>query len=152
MHGAHIRERLTLELERLRKSSGSDFAAIALPASDNLAMRWQIVLGSRNGRVSRMAIKPGIGIGGMVLRHGTVYTVSERENAELLAQCPVMLAERLEAGFACPLLGNGSGSADGILLLGSRGEHSYERSGIARIWEQSWLSGLTAVMNGGTIG
>lgn len=144
VNGSHIRERLALELELLRKSNGSDFAAIALPASDDRAMRWQIVLGGRNGKVGQMNIKPGVGLGGMVLRHGTVYTVNDRENAELLAVCPVMLAERLGAGIACPLVVGGMGSAAGILLFGRRGKEAYEKNALSRTWGQSLLPGLLA--------
>ncbi|MFC4102266.1 GAF domain-containing protein [Paenibacillus xanthanilyticus] len=149
MNGSNIREHLALELERLRERNGSDFAAIALPASDDRAMRWQIVLGGRNGKVGQMKIKPGVGLGGMVLRHGTVYTVNDGENAELLEACPVMLAERLASGIACPLIESDTGPAAGILLFGRRGREAYEKFAISRIGEEFRDSGLlTGLLDG----
>ncbi|MFB9324861.1 hypothetical protein ACFFSY_02755 [Paenibacillus aurantiacus] len=126
MNGLRLQERLSLALARLCRSSGSDFAALALPAADYRLMRWNIVLGGRNAKVAQLKIKPGVGIGGMVLRHGTVYTVNEIENAELLTECPVMLAERLTAGIAYPVQAE-PGGYSGILLLGRRGRQAYEK-------------------------
>ncbi|TYP71772.1 hypothetical protein [Paenibacillus methanolicus] len=152
MNGSYIRERLALELEQLRASSRSDFAAIALPAADVRAMRWQIVLGGRKGKVEQIRIKPGIGLGGMVLRHGTIYTVNDRENADLLEACPVMLAEGLGTGIACPLLESATGSAAGILLFGRRGNEAYAKFELSRRGEDSRLSLLLSGIQGGEIG
>lgn len=112
---------IRLEAERLASGTLSDFAAIALPAERFGGMKWDVVVGSRDGRIKQMRIKPGIGLGGMVMRHGIHYMVNDHHNPSMRGECPVMLAEKLESGMAFPLsLLSGQRSSCGVLLLGRR--------------------------------
>ncbi|EFM12210.1 conserved hypothetical protein [Paenibacillus curdlanolyticus YK9] len=126
MKGPGKNEQMMLELERIRERSGSDFVAYAMPAEHYRLMRWNFVIGSRNGRVGQMKLKPGIGIGGMVLRHGVPYTINDRENPLLLGECPVMLAEKLASAIAFPVPAESLCSLNGILLLGRRSDQRYD--------------------------
>ncbi|MCM3630451.1 hypothetical protein M3194_24260 [Paenibacillus glycanilyticus] len=112
---------LLRSLYAIRQRSCSDFAAYASSAEFNLGMKWSKVHGSLNGKVEHMKIQPGIGIGGMVLRHGTVFAVDEKRNAAMLRECPVMLAEKLISAIGVPVSSAGyTHSMNGILLLGRR--------------------------------
>jgi nitrogen regulatory protein A len=112
-------QEIMLEMEKMASSTQSDFAAIALPSEHFGKMKWDIVIGSRNGRIKQMKIKPGIGLGGMVLRHGKSYLVNQNQQLSMRKECPVMLAEKLESGIALPLY-TSEAVVCGILLLGRR--------------------------------
>ncbi|OZB91223.1 hypothetical protein [Paenibacillus sp. XY044] len=129
-------------LEWIRERSGSDFIAYAQPAGSSRRMGWDRVLGGSNVRVQQMVIKPGIGLGGMVMRHGTVYTVHEGEKPFMREECPVMLAEKLLSGMAFPVTAGNSTSSSGILLLGRRDGRAYAKPEAA--WIQSAFSGRSA--------
>ncbi|MCR2804056.1 hypothetical protein [Paenibacillus soyae] len=111
---------IRLEAECLVSRTHSDFAAIALPSGSFGKMKWDIVIGSRSDRLERMKIKPGIGLGGMVLRHGMIYMVNHNQHPSMRKECPVMLAEKLESGMAFPLPLLSAESSCGVLLLGRR--------------------------------
>ncbi|MWC29905.1 hypothetical protein [Paenibacillus sp. MMS18-CY102] len=126
MKESGMHDRMMLELERVRQWSSSDFVAYAMPAKHYRLMRWNFVIGSRNGKVGQMKLKPGIGMGGMVLRHGVPYAINDRDNRTLLRECPIMLAEKLAFGLAFPVPAQSLGSLNGILLLGRRGDLKYD--------------------------
>lgn len=110
-------------LHELRRRSSSDFVAYASSTEHNRNMTWNTVLGSLNGKVEHMRIQPGIGIGGIVLRHGTACIVDERRNAAILRECPVILAEKLRSAIGLPVPADGIPySIRGILLLGRRND------------------------------
>ncbi|WP_152401887.1 hypothetical protein [Paenibacillus cellulositrophicus] len=129
-------------LEWIRLKSGSDFIAYAQPAGSSRRMGWDRILGSSNVRVRQMTIKPGVGLGGMVMRHGTVYTAHEGENPFMREECPVMLAEKLLSGMAFPVTTGHSTASSGILLLGRRDGRAYTKTETA--WIKSALSGRSA--------
>jgi hypothetical protein len=110
-------------LHELRHRSSSEFVAYASSTEHNRNMIWNTVLGSLNGKVEHMRIQPGIGIGGIVLRHGTACIVDERRNASILRECPVILAEKLRSAIGLPVPADGIPySIRGILLLGRRND------------------------------
>lgn len=114
-------EEIGLVAENLVSRTQSDFAAIALPVERFGKTKWDIVVGSRNGRIKQMKIKPGIGLGGMVLRHGIIYLANRHQPASMRWECPVMLSEKLESCLAFPLPSlSGGSSACGVFLLGRR--------------------------------
>ncbi|WP_256253314.1 hypothetical protein [Paenibacillus sp. UNC496MF] len=82
-------------------------------------MKWALIAGGRGSRLELMRIMPGVGLGGMALRHGAVCRANAADNAEWLAACPVMLAEKLLSGVAFPVF-DGSGAPAGVMLFGRR--------------------------------
>ncbi len=108
------------ELEALAIETDCDFAAWAVTEAQGRKTRWRHSYGERSSRLARMELKTGVGIGGMAIRLGVPYLASALENAHMLAECPVMLAERLSAGIAFPLPGRARGQGVGVLLLGRR--------------------------------
>ncbi|WP_435166080.1 hypothetical protein [Paenibacillus glycanilyticus] len=126
-------EYLSPGLQEILHGSGSDFIAFAGSAEHHRSMKWNAAIGSLNGKVEHMRIQPGIGIGGMVLRHGTAWRVDERTNAALLRECPVMLAEKLRAALGLPVPASHPNHASGIILLGRRKDRPFTEEEAQRI-------------------
>ncbi|GKU78851.1 GAF domain-containing protein [Paenibacillus sp. L3-i20] len=144
MNGPKELERLTVVLGLILSKSKSDYAALAMPADHYRKMKWNISMGSRNDRVGQMKLRPGIGIGGMVLRHGAVFRVNENENKGMLTECPVMLAEKLASGIAFPIIAPVPTYRNGILILGRRNNQFYDEQEIEMV--QSLLPNLIEMM------
>ncbi|WP_336773745.1 hypothetical protein [Paenibacillus sp. MMO-58] len=113
-------EHLLRDLQEILRRSESDFIAFAGPAENHRSMKWNLVIGSLNGKIEHMRIQPGIGIGGMVLRHGTACLVNGLKNTSLLRECPVILAEKLVTAIGLPVPAGDPYYVDGIVLLGRR--------------------------------
>ncbi|WP_336785155.1 hypothetical protein [Paenibacillus sp. MMO-177] len=126
-------ENLPPGLQEILHGSGSDFIAFAGSAEHHRSMKWNAVIGSLNGKVEHMRIQPGIGIGGMVLRHGTAWRVDKRTNNALLRECPVMLAEKLQTALGLPVPASHSNHAGGIMLLGRRKDLPFTEEEAQRI-------------------
>lgn len=143
------KEQLMQMLVHLGRGSGSDFIALAEPASVHRGLKWDVLIGSRSARIGHMKLKSGIGLGGMALRHGIYYQANHRENPAMLTECPVMLAEKLASGIAFPISAAALSSVQGILLLGRRADQPYARQEIAFI--QSFIPHFVEIMNAGAL-
>jgi nitrogen regulatory protein A len=118
------------ELERLRAATGSDLAAYAAPADSELRWRWVRAAGASGVRLPRLAVQPGRGIVGAVLRTGRPIVLDRHKHAAQLRKddAQLLLAERLSTVAAAPVLR--SGSATGVLLLGSRTGKDYDSAAV----------------------
>lgn len=132
-------------LEHIGRGCKSDFAALAAPASHYNKLKWDAVIGSRSERISKMKLKAGIGLGGMALRHGIRYQANPSENPSMLAECPVMLAEKLVSGIAFPVISTAD-SVSGILLLGRREDLPFASQEI--LFVESLISNAVEIING----
>ncbi|ACT03860.1 hypothetical protein [Paenibacillus sp. JDR-2] len=126
-------ERIRHGLQEILHGSESDFIAFAGPAGHHGSMKWIAVIGSLNGKVEHMRIQPGIGIGGTVLRHGTVCLVNGWKNTSLLRECPVILAEKLVSALGLPVPGSHPYYRGGIVLLGRRKHQPFTEEEAQRI-------------------
>lgn len=63
------------ELNRLCTRMSGDFAALAVLLPGVRQMKWQYLWGSRSVRTYRLTVAPGVGLAGMVLRHGTTCRI-----------------------------------------------------------------------------
>lgn len=145
MIASRRKDQMAQMLEHLGCLSGSDFAALAMRASVNSKLKWETMIGNRSERIGQMMLKPGIGLGGMALRHGISYRANRLENPAMLRECPVMLAEKLVSGIAIPLAVKTAGGMGGVLLLGRREELSYANEEVGMI--ESFIPHFVEIMN-----
>jgi nitrogen regulatory protein A len=116
------------QLDQIRASTGSDFSGIAMEEQYHHRIRWLAASGNCNERYSELAIRPGRGLAGLVIKLGRPVIVdaampaSERER--LRPDYSIMLVEHLQAAIAVPLALQDEIS--GVLLVGSRSERLYE--------------------------
>ncbi|RIX50488.1 hypothetical protein D3P08_19565 [Paenibacillus nanensis] len=136
---------MTQMLEHLGRLSASDFAALAMRASVYSKLKWDVMVGSRSERIGQMMLKPGIGLGGMAIRHGIPYRANRLENPAMLTECPVMLAEKLVSGVAIPLALVTAGGMGGVLLLGRREGMPYANEEMGMI--ESFIPHFVEIMN-----
>ncbi|RXZ79178.1 hypothetical protein EBB07_24170 [Paenibacillaceae bacterium] len=136
--------RIQQEVEAVRIDANSDFAALALPIPGERRMMWRYIAGSRDLRILQMKIVPGVGMAGMVLRHGTPWLGTGGEHGGRM-DCPVMIAEKLNTAIAFPMGPEGSRSIEGVLLLGRREGSLFEREHIKLLSER--ILQMTTVMD-----
>ncbi|WP_181438565.1 GAF domain-containing protein [Paenibacillus sambharensis] len=107
-------------LDELRNTASSDLAALAWKDEEGRRIRWIAASGNRNERFRRMALKPGKGITGEVLRAGRMVVIAQAAGDTESTACdhPIMLAEQLQSAVAIPVLIDHK--AYGVLLLGNR--------------------------------
>lgn len=116
--------RLRDELERVRELTGSDLAAFAALAEQG--WRWIGVCGNMSERFLRLAVQPGRGIAGAVLRTGRAVALERHRNAADLRRedAALLLLERLTSIAAAPI--QRDGATVGILLVGNRTDKDYD--------------------------
>lgn len=119
---------LLIELERLRSLTSCDFVAIAPLQEHTGRIRWQYVIGNSNERYQQMVIKKGQGLAGSALRLGRWVKLDDthpQRHQERL-NCPLMLAEQLQAAAVFPLVPNASSQIKGLLFIGKREPTRFE--------------------------
>jgi nitrogen regulatory protein A len=125
-------------IDRLRLGCSSDYAALALPhKEDGWKFKWCYASGSVNQRYKQMVIRRGKGLPGFALLLGRTLThdqgMAEYEGAlmRMKMECPLMLAEGLQAAAAVPM----GASADeiGVLMVGQRKARVYSESDLLYI-------------------
>ncbi|UJF33844.1 GAF domain-containing protein [Paenibacillus hexagrammi] len=125
---ANNQAELTDYLDQLRRLSSSDFAALASFIDPLSPKRWNYAWGNTNERYLQMMIKPGQGLGGTALRTCRWVKLDDTTSnaAKARGECPLMLAERLQAAAAFPIKEEGSLEILGLLYIGKRNHSRYE--------------------------
>jgi nitrogen regulatory protein A len=118
------------ELDSLRNQTASDFSGIAWMDQHDNRIRWFYVSGNSNERFKRLALKPGRGLAGLVLRLGRPLIIDNRlpgsERTSLQHEYSIMLVEDLLAVIAFPI--KIQDETRGVLLIGDRSDRYYEEN------------------------
>jgi nitrogen regulatory protein A len=119
MHKCDI-EAISGQIDRLRLYPFIDFAALALTEDEGRCYQWRYVSGNANQRYKRMVVKRGKGLPGMALLYGKllVKDMQTAREGEFKVECPLMLAEGLQAAAALPI--PSLPVPVGVLMVGSR--------------------------------
>jgi len=116
------------ELDSLCKMTDSDFSGLAWMDPDDSRIRWPYASGNSNERFKRLALKPGRGLAGLVLKLGRPVLIdrnmSDSERMRLHHDYSIMMVEDLHSAIAVPL--KLQDEIHGVLLIGNRSERSYE--------------------------
>jgi nitrogen regulatory protein A len=118
------------ELDSLCKITTSDFSGLAWIDQHDSRIRWLYVSGNRNERYKRLALKPGRGLAGLVLKLGRPIIIdggiTDLELSRVQYDYPIMLVEHLHAAIAVPL--KIQDETRGVLLIGNRSDRYYEEN------------------------
>lgn len=121
---------IIVQLEHIRVRTHSDFAAMALPLGQGSGLlHWSCAAGNTNRRYEQMKVKRGRGLAGLALQIGRLLTwdAASGDAAKLhgmYRDCPVLMAEGLQAAAAVPLHSFLLPDA-GLLLVGRRQPNAY---------------------------
>lgn len=102
-------------VEHLRKEYGFDFASIGIAPEFGEALQWKYASGNTGERFRRIALTPGRGIGGIVLKTGRAMILTDIDNQldpRDFSSYPIVFAEDLRSFCALPL-------SDGIHVIGA---------------------------------
>ncbi|MCP1312581.1 GAF domain-containing protein [Paenibacillus tyrfis] len=112
------------QLHRLRLDTHSDFVAVALPDSDQ-RIRFHYADGNDNDRYRHMIVRSGRGVAGVAILLDRMSRLEKGhpQFEKLRLECPVMLAEKLYAAVAIPVIL--PLNRRGVLLTGSRSFETY---------------------------
>lgn len=102
-------------VEHLRKEYGFDFAAIGIAPEFGEALQWKYASGNTGERFRRIALTPGRGIGGIVLKTGRSMILTDIDNQldpRDFSSYPIVFAEDLRSFCALPL-------SDGYHVIGA---------------------------------
>jgi nitrogen regulatory protein A len=124
------KEEIQDELDSLCKITTSDFSGLAWIDEHDNRIRWLYVSGNSNERFKRLALKPGRGLAGLVLKLGRPIIIDtsmpDSERIRLQHDYSIMLVEDLRAAIAVPI--KIQDEAQGVLLIGNRSERYYEEN------------------------
>jgi nitrogen regulatory protein A len=107
-------------INHLRMRPFVDFAALAVPHTEGRRYEWRYVSGNANQRHKRMFVKAGKGLPGAAMLYGRL-AVKYRQTADeagLVIDCPMMLAEGLQSAAAIPI--STASKTAGVLMVGCR--------------------------------
>ncbi len=102
-------------VEHLRSEYGFEFAAIGTAPEFGEALQWRYASGNTGERFRRIALTPGRGIGGIVLKTGRAMVLTDIDNQldpRDFSSYPIVFAEDLRSFCALPL-------SDGIHVVGA---------------------------------
>jgi nitrogen regulatory protein A len=123
-------EEIQEELDSLCKITTSDFSGLAWIDQHDNRIRWLYVSGNSNERFKRLALKPGRGLAGLVLKLGRPIVIDtsmpDSERIRLHHDYSIMLVEDLHAAIAVPI--KIQDETLGVLLIGNRSERYYEEN------------------------
>ncbi|MBP1990781.1 GAF domain-containing protein [Paenibacillus eucommiae] len=128
-----VKAEIEQELDHLRALTSSDFSAIAWRDDHDNRIRWKYVSGNQNERYHSIALKPGRGLAGLVIRLGRTIVVDEASVHldRLRQEYSIMLVEQLQMAVAFPMMINNETS--GVLLIGNRSKGLYPQQDAALI-------------------
>jgi nitrogen regulatory protein A len=123
-------EEIQEELDSLCKITTSDFSGLAWIDQHDSRIRWLYTSGNSNERYKRLALKPGRGLAGLVLKLGRPIIIdagmNDLEQSRVQYDYPIMLVEHLHAAIAVPITVHDE--TRGVLLIGNRSERYYEEN------------------------
>jgi nitrogen regulatory protein A len=122
------KEEIQYELDQLRSVTSSDFSGLAWIEHHDSRIRWLYASGNSNERYKKLALKPGRGLAGLVIKLGrNVIVDAAMQNLERLRQdYSIMLVEQLLSVIAVPITIRFE--TCGVLLIGERTERFYEKN------------------------
>jgi nitrogen regulatory protein A len=134
------------ELDSLCKITTSDFSGLAWIEQHDNRIRWLYVSGNSNDRFKRLALKPGRGLAGLVLKLGRPIIIDmstpDLERIHLQQEYSIMLVEDLHAVIAVPI--KIKDEKRGVLLIGNRSERYYEENDLHMI--TNWIERLEMLL------
>jgi nitrogen regulatory protein A len=123
-------EEIQDELDSLCKITASDFSGLAWIDQHDSRIRWLYASGNSSERFKRLALKPGRGLAGLVLKLGRPIIIdagmTDLELSHVQYDYPIMLVEHLLAAIAVPI--TVLDETRGVLLIGNRSERYYEEN------------------------
>ncbi|MFC0212200.1 GAF domain-containing protein [Paenibacillus chartarius] len=130
---SELERAIAVEVDLLRSGTSSDYAAYAAPIPGEPLWRWRGMSGSISQRTALLAVRPGRGIAGAVIKTGrTIVLGRHRNEADLRKEDALLLeTERLVAAAAVPV--NVSGVTQGLLLIASREPRDYDADDMMRL-------------------
>ena len=102
-------------VEHLRNTYGFDFTAIGIAPEFGEALQWKYASGNTGERFRRIALTPGRGIGGIVLKTGRSMVLTDIDNQldpRDFSSYPIVFAEDLRSFCSLPL-------SDGVHVIGA---------------------------------
>lgn len=126
---SHLAERL----DHFRDELEFEYAAVARVDGRDNRIRYEHVTGNHTNRHIQMVNRPGnSSIAGLVVRHGRPVVIddSRPDLAEMKKQYPIMLAEKLEAVLAVPILH--MDAVTGVLLGAVRRRRTFAAEAVKR--------------------
>jgi nitrogen regulatory protein A len=135
-------EEIQFELDQLRSVTSSDFSGMAWIEHHDSRIRWLYASGNSNERYKKLALKPGRGLAGLVIKLGRhVIVDAAMQNLERLRHdYSIMLVEQLLSAIAVPITIRYE--TCGVLLIGDRTERLYETSDLYPIIHSADLLAL----------
>lgn len=97
-------------VDSLHNKYGFDFASIGLTAFVGAPLKWVYGAGATSERYKRIALSPGHGIGGIVIKSGKpmmFLDIDKQIDPREYSSYPIVFAEDLRSFCALPLLKNG---------------------------------------------
>lgn len=97
-------------IEDIGSRYGFDFAAIGLTANPGAPLKWVYGSGATSDRYKRIALAPGHGIGGIVIKSGKpmmFLDIDKQIDPREYSSYPIVFAEDLQSFCALPLLKEG---------------------------------------------
>jgi nitrogen regulatory protein A len=126
---------IQVELDSLCKITTSDFSGLAWIDYHDNRIRWLYTSGNSNDRFKRIALKPGRGLAGFVLKLGRPIIIDmskpDIERIRLQHEYSIMLVEDLHAVIAVPF--KIQTEMRGVLLIGNRSERYYQENDLQLI-------------------
>ena len=112
-------------MKNIHRQYGFDFVALGLTAYFGAPLRWVYGAGATSNRYLRIALSPGRGIGGIVIKSGRpmlFLDIDKQIDPREYSSYPIVFAEDLHSFCALPLLTNGR--VVGCLLCAFRSAQS----------------------------
>nr|WP_263323219.1 GAF domain-containing protein [Neobacillus sp. Marseille-Q6967] len=130
---------------KLMQSIGCDFVALAIQDEAGPDVRWHYAAGNLNDKYERISVRFGKGIAGKVISTGSSFMLEHfpQNIYGKVTDYPIMLAEKLVACYAVPLVFNST--PKGVLLVGKRVPYVFEEEQQEQVNEAGQR--LEAVLN-----
>ena len=121
------------ELELLRKITLSDFSGVAWMDRHDHRIRWLFASGNNSLRYRDLALKPGRGLAGLVIKLGRPVIIdSTMANYDRIKHdYSIMMVEHLQSAAAVPLAIQNE--VHGVLLIGSRTMRIYHKNDVMAV-------------------
>lgn len=121
------------ELDLLRKMTFSDFSGMAWMELHDHRIRWIFASGNSNLRYKDLALKPGRGLAGLVIKLGRPVIIESTINNDerIKHEYSIMLVEQLQSAIAVPMTIRNE--VRGVLLIGNRTERVYHQDVLSAV-------------------
>jgi len=116
------------ELDQLSVVTSSDFSSLAWMDPHDNRIHWLYASGNSNERFLKLALKPGHGLAGLVIKLGRpiVVDAAKPDLERLRQEYSIMQLEQLRSSIAVPITMRYE--TCGVLLIGDRTERFYNEN------------------------